>query len=403
MNVKLRRVVFWGVLAAFVVVGLVFTFRPQPVAVDITIAARGPLAVSADDDGETRVHDIFVVSAPVTGLARRVEWHAGDPVEAFETVIAEIEPTDPTFLDPRSEAQAEADVRAAESSEALARAEVEQAEAELEFAHRDYDRARELILDNTISQRELDEKERSFRTARAELATAAARLEVRIFELERARAQLLSPVETQDSRDACACVSIRSPVSGQILRVLHQSEGVVTPGMPLVEVGDPRDLEIVVDLLSAEAVRVEAGQRVIIENWGGDEPLEGRVRLVEPFGFTKISALGIEEKRVNVIIDFVSPPEEWAALAHGYQVDVRIVLWEDDDVLKLPLTALFRDGPDWAVFVDVNGRAELRNVGVGRRNGLEAEITNGLEAGARVVLHPSDRVMDGVRIADRSG
>ncbi|MEW8487932.1 MAG: HlyD family efflux transporter periplasmic adaptor subunit, partial [Candidatus Thiodiazotropha sp.] len=200
----------------------------------------------------------------------------------------------------------------------------------------------------------------------------------------------------------CPCVPIRSPVDGRILKILHKSEGVVAAGEPLVEIGDPTDLEIVADLLSSDAVKVEQGQRVIIENWGGDKPLEGAVRRVEPFGFTKISALGIEEQRVNVIIDFTSPKEAWSRIAHGYQVDVRIVLWQGSGVLKLPLTALFRDSDEWAVFLEVEGKASKRLVTLGRRTGLEAEILSGISAGERVVVHPGDKIAEGIDIEARS-
>ena len=199
----------------------------------------------------------------------------------------------------------------------------------------------------------------------------------------------------------CDCIAIRAPVSGRILRILHKSEGVVAAGEALLEIGDPEDLEIVVDLLSNDAVRVVPGQRVVIEEWGGDAPLRGWVRRVEPYGFTKISALGIEEQRVNVIIDLGSPPEDRRALGHGYRVEARIVLWEGRDVLTAPLGALFRDGAQWAVFVAVDGRAEIRHVALGRRNTLEAEITNGLAAGERLILHPSERIVDGGRIRAR--
>jgi HlyD family secretion protein len=400
MSVHARRFAFWGTLAASLAIGLVIAFWPRAVIVDMTEARRGELVVTIDDEGETRVHDVYVVSAPVTGRMRRIELHAGDPVVAVQTLVAQIEPIDPAFLDPRSEAQARADVRAAESAEALARAEVEQAQAELDFAHHEFDRARELIASAMISERELDEAERAYRTRRAALTTALAAHEVRVFQLERARAELLSPTEIEERRADCACVALRSPVDGQVLQLKQQSEGVVVAGTALVEVGDPRDLEIVVDLLSADAVRVEPGQRVIVEGWGGDKPLEGRVRLVEPFGFTKVSALGIEEQRVNVVIDLVSPMEEWSRLAHGYQVDVRIVL-SSGEVLKLPLTALFRDGDEWAVFVAAGGRARLAHVTIGRRTDAEAEILGGLADGDTVILHPSDRVRDGVRVAAR--
>lgn len=401
MTIRMRRLIFWGSLLAILAIGLVYAFRPQAVIVDTLKVARGELVITVDDEGETRVHDIYVLSAPVSGRMRRIELHAGDPVAALETIVAEIEPIDPEFLDPRSEAQARADVRAAESAEALARAEVEQARAELDFASREHARALELIQDNTISQRDLDNAERAYRTRKAALATANAGLQVQSFALERARATLVSPTETQTRHGACACVAIRAPFAGRILRVLEQSEGVVSAGTPLVEIGNPRNLEIVTDLLSTDAVKVARGQRVIVERWGGDEALDGRVRLVEPFGFTKVSALGIEEQRVNVVIDLTSPAEAWERLAHGYQVDVRIVLWESDDTLTLPLLALFRDGDQWAVFVESGGKAELRHVRVGRRSGLQAEVLEGIDEGERVVLHPSDRVRSGVRIAER--
>jgi HlyD family secretion protein len=401
MSIQLRRFIFWGTLAGLVAIGLLFAFWPRAILVDLATLERGDLTVTVGDEGESRVHEVYVLSAPVAGRMRRVDMHAGDPVVALETIVAEIEPIDAAFLDPRSEAQARADVRAAESAEALARAEVEQAEAELDFAHREFDRARELIREGTISQRGLDEAERAFRTRRAALTTALAGLEMRLFQLERARAQLLSPAETRASQAACPCVALRSPVDGRLLRILQQSETVVAAGTPLVEVGDPRDLEIVVDLLSVDAVRVEPGQSVVIDGWGGDKPLAGRVRLVEPFAFTKVSALGIEEQRVNVVIDLVSPAAEWDRLAHGYQVDVQIVLASRPDVLKLPLTALFREGDAWAVFVQTGNRAELRPVQIGARDGVDAEVVAGLAAGERVVLHPSDRIADGVRIAGR--
>lgn len=403
MQANVRRIAFWGVLAALIALGLVFAFRPQAVLVDSADAARGTLVVTVENEGRTRVHDIFTLSAPVTGRMRRVEVHVGDAVNKFETTLAEIEPIDPAFLDPRSEAQARADVRAAQSAETLARAEVEQAQAELDFAHREFDRARDLVQQGSISQRDLDQAERAYRTRRAALATAQAALDRSAYQLDRARAQLVSPAEREqrEQNGECACVALRSPVDGQVLRLLQQSEGVVEAGTPVVEVGNPRDLEIAVDLLSSDAVRAQAGQRVIIDGWGGDHPLEGRVRLVEPFGFTKVSALGIEEQRVNVIVDLVSPRDEWTRLAHGYQVDARIVLAERTDVLKVPLTALFRDGERWAVFVDDSGRARRAHVTVGESNGVETEITSGLAEHERVVLHPSDRVRDGVRITPR--
>ncbi|MCP5145151.1 MAG: HlyD family efflux transporter periplasmic adaptor subunit [Gammaproteobacteria bacterium] len=398
MQAITRRLLFWGIIAALVLAGLTAAFTPRSLPVDVDTVQRGTLRVMVEDEGKTRVHDIYVISAPVTGRMRRIDLHVGDAVVASETVVAEIEPIDPAFLDPRGEAQARADIRAAESAEAVARAQVEQAQAELDFAHREFDRARELVPQGTISQRELDDAERAYRTRRAALLTMQAALDRSTYELERSRAQLLSPAQTERNAAECDCIALRAPVDGRILQLLQQSEGVVTAGTPLVDVGDARDLEIAVDLLSADAVRVEAGQRVIIDGWGGDQALEGRVRLVEPFGYTKVSALGIEEQRVNVVIDIISPAADWQRLAHGYQVDARIVLAEHVDVLTVPLTALFRDGPDWAVFVAEADRARLRQVTLGDRNGSQAEVREGLAEGERVVLHPSDRIAQGVRI-----
>ena len=369
--------------------------------VDLVDVQPGPLVVTLDEEGETRVHDVYTLSAPVAGRVQRIDRHVGDPVAANETVLAQIEPGDPSLLDPRSEAQARAAIQAAEAARDLAAAAVKDAEAQYEFARSEYARMQELIVEGSISKRDLDSADRDNKARRAGLDTARAALQVRNYELELARAQLVSPRETQASREDCDCIPITSPVSGRILQIADRSERVVREGDTLMQIGDPNNLEIVVDYLSMDAVRIEAGQRVIIDNWGGDRLLEGRVRLVEPFGFLKISALGIEEQRVNVIIDFTTD-EGWERLGHGYQVESRVVLSEASDVLAVPLTALFRDGEHWAVFVDDGGRARLQHVETGQRDGVIAEIINGLESGDRVIAHPSDRVVDGVRIASRS-
>ena len=255
MNAQTKRWLLWGTLLGLVAVVLAWSFRPQPVPVDVVPVARGPLVVTVEDEGETRVHDIYRVSAPVGGELRRIDLRAGDPVNAGETVLARIEPQDAALLDPRTENQARADLSAAQAAETLAEASVEQAEAELDFAEREHARAIELAAEGTISERDRDAAERTLRTARATLATALAGLDVSRYELARARATLLPPEEREASAD-CACVFVRAPVSGQVLQVLHRSEGSVTAGEPLLEVGDPRDLEVVVDLLTTDAVRV---------------------------------------------------------------------------------------------------------------------------------------------------
>jgi len=402
MKVSLSRVLFWGVPAAAILAGLVYAFWPRPVFVDMTRVARGPMMVTVDEEGETRVRDVFVLSAPVDGRVLRIDSEVGDRVNANDSVVARIEPIDPTFLDVRTEAQARAAVRAAEAARAMAAADVERAAADLAFATAELERAERLRKAGTIAQRALDEARRVYQTQKAARDTAKAAEKMRKSELDRAKAQLLSPHDPKLREATCDCVDVRAPVDGRILRIFQKSEGVVRAGAPLVEIGDPAKLEIVADLLSADAVKVEPGQRVLIEEWGGAGALEGRVRLVEPYGFTKISALGIEEQRVNVLIDIVEPLAKWQRLGHGYRVEIRVVLWSAKDVLKAPLTALFRERGDWSVFVESGGRAQLRAVRIGRQNGLEAEIAEGLNAGERIVLHPGNRVEDGVRIAQRA-
>jgi HlyD family secretion protein len=395
-----KRIVIWAAVAGVIAIGLAISFMPRAVMVDLVEVKPAPLVVTLDEEGETRVHDVYTLSAPVTGRVQRINWHVGDPVVANETVLAQIEPGDPSFLDPRSEAQARAAIQAAEAASDLAAAAVKDAEAQYDFARAEFARMQELVKEGSVSKRELDSAERDYKARHAGLDTARAALQVRNYELEVARAQLVSPLETQGSGESCDCIPITAPVSGRILQITDRSERVVREGDVLMQIGNPKDLEIVVDYLSMDAVKIEAGQRVIIDNWGGAEPLEGRVRLVEPFGFLKISALGIEEQRVNVIIDFAND-DGWERLGHGYQVETRVVLWDVDDVLAVPLTALFRDGDQWAVFVEEGGRAKLRHVVSGQKNGIVAEIREGVEAGEKVVAHPSDRVSDGTRIASR--
>jgi len=374
VSAQTRRLLFWLPILVLGGLALAWLFRPQPVPVDLATITSGPIQVTVSDEGETRVKDVFVVSAPLTGLMRRIELKAGDAVVAQKTVVARIAPSDPNFLDVRSEREARAALR--------------RAEAEREFALAELKRYRQLAEQGVVSANDRDAAER-----RAETAAAA---------LEEARARLTAPsVARRRAGPDCDCVDVYSPVSGSVLRVLQESEAVVASGAPLIEIGNPGDLEVVVDLLSTDAVRVEPGQRVLIEAWGGGEPLNGKVRRVEPFGFTKVSALGIEEQRVNVIIDFTDSADRWARLGHGYRVEPNIVLAEAADVLKVPQAALFREQGQWAVFVNVNGRAELRVVETGLENGLEAEVRQGLAAGDQVVLQPGGRVVAGVALKAR--
>lgn len=398
-----RRIVWYLLLAAVVAVLLIYAFRPQPVPVDLAVIERGELTVTIDGDGQTRVREVYAVSAPLSGRVLRIERHVGDRVVANETLLATIQPGDPSFLDRRARAQAEAVIKAAEAAFALAEAEQARSLAELDFARAELVRAEELSKRGNISQRDLDRARLEMRTNAAARDTAIATVAMRLFELETARAALIQPGEEGgegDGQQAC-CVEVYAPVDGKILRVIHESEGMVPAGARLMELGDPTDLEIVVDLLSGDAVRIREGADVVIEDWGGVS-LAGRVRRVEPYAFTKVSALGIEEQRVNVIIDFTDPPAKWRGLGHGYRVDAHILYWRGTNVLRLPLGALFRDGESWAVFVAEEGVARMRHIRIGHANGREAELMDGLAEGASVILHPGDLIADGVRILSRS-
>ncbi len=403
MKKTLRRVAGGG-LALVLLVFLVWAFRPTPVPVDLGTADEGSLVVTVDELGRTRVREIYVISAPVAGRLLRIDSEPGDPVLAQQTIVATILPNDPAFLDARSLGEAEAAVRSAEAALALAEAEEERAKAELDFAQSELTRARQLRERGTVSQAALDRAELDIRSAEAILRTAQATVRVRRAELESARARLVNPAQgsDEDMPERAGVVTVRSPVSGRILRVRQESESTVLAGTPLVDVGDPRnDLEIVVELLSTDAVQVTSGARVIIDDWGGPEPLSGEVSRIEPFGFTKISALGVEEQRVNVVIQILDSPESRLSLAHGFRVETRIVVWEADDVLRVPASALFRQGPDWAVYQVIDGRARITPVNPGRTNGTMTQILEGLEAGDVVVLFPGERLTDGVSVTER--
>ncbi|MGQ9371221.1 efflux RND transporter periplasmic adaptor subunit [Azospirillum sp. ST 5-10] len=399
MSVGVRRLVLWGTLMAVLAAAIVYALRPRPVPVDLAVAQTALLRVTIDDEGEARVRDVYTLYAPLTGHLRRIAVEAGDAVEAGRTTLARIEPAQPAFLDVRSEAEQEAAVEAARAARDLAAADLERAEADLTFATGELERAHRLIGRQTISQRALDDAERAHRVAEAALATAKAALSVREFELRQARSRLLPRQEIARRSGECECLAVDAPVSGVVLRVLRRSAGVVEAGAPLLEIGDPHDLEVVVDLLSADAVRIRPGQRAIVTGWGGPD-LEAAVRRIEPFGRTEVSALGIEEQRVDVVLDLVEPPERWQRLGHGYRVDVRVVLYEAR-TLTVPLGALFRHDGGWAVFAVADGRARLRPVTVGERNDLTVGIRDGLAEGERVVLYPGDRIADGVAVTER--
>lgn len=383
------------VLAAAVALAL----RRPAVPVDLGVASRGPLSVTVDDLGETRVTNLYVVSAPVTGALVRVGLKPGDRVVAQSTLLARIQPIEPAPIDARAAAQAEANVRALTAQLAAAQARVREVQAEYALADRELDRVGALAPRGFVSQATVDRARAARDRAGAAIAEARQAADAARHSLAAGRAALIVPGARSAGRGV---VDVTSPVGGFVLRVPQESERVVVAGTPLVEIGDPERLELVTDLLSADAVRVRPGAAVLIEEWGGARPLRGRVRLVEPFGFLKISALGVEEQRVNVVIDFVEPRQAWARLGHGYRANVRIAVWTAPDVLRVPVSALFRSGRHWSVFTrDADGRARLTPVEIGAMNDEMAVVRRGLRPGAEVVLHPSDRVADGVRIRAR--
>lgn len=399
---NVRRILVWAPVAILLAAVLVWLFRPKPVAVDVSEVSQAALQVTISDEGEARVRDVFVVSAPVAGLMRRVELKAGDHVTPNQTVIARLQPSVPMFLDERAAAEARAGVDAADAATRFAQAQVHRAEAERDFAESELQRLRALASRQSISQNDLDSAERRAKTASAAVAEANASLRMRQSEYVQARARLLNPAKSSGAAKDCDCIVVYSPISGSVLRVLQESEGVVAAGTPILEIGDPSNMEVQVDLLSEDAVRVRAGQRVLIEGWGGSGALAGVVRRVEPFAYTKVSALGIEEQRVNVLIDLTEPRERWRRLGHGYRVQPRIVVWEGQRATQVPQSALFRDGEHWAVFSVENDIARLRRVVIGQFNDTHVQIVTGVSPGERIVLHPNDRIEDGTRIVART-
>lgn len=395
-NVQLRRRIMLGLLALLVAWGLFMGFRPQPVEVDLGTARRAPLRVTIEQEGRTRVVDRYVVTAPVNGYARRIQLDVGDAIERGATLVA-LDPARAEMLDVRSRAEAAARSAAAAANVNVAEQRANAAASNAALAEKELQRVRTLRLAGHVSAAAEDQATSAARSSAAELRSAQFAVATARHELEAARTAL----KYAASGDGAEPVAVHSPVAGQVLRIPRKSEGPVTAGQPLIEVGDPRLLEVEVDVLSADAVRIRPGARVMFERWGGDGELEGRVRVIEPAGFTKVSALGVEEQRVWVIVAFTSPPERWQRLGDGYRVEASFILWEANDVLQIPASALFRDGDGWAAFAVEQGKAVKRRVQVGQRTGLSAQVLSGINADEQVIAHPDDRVREGVRIATR--
>ena len=395
MNLPIRKAVRIALVGAIALIALYLLVRPTPVDVETALVERGVLRITVDEEGRTRVHDHFVVAAPVAGRLERIGLHEGDRVEPG-SVVARLHPVP---LDERARTQAEARLAAAEAAKLAADARLKQAQATLEQATRTRDRTESLVAEGLKSAREQDEDRLAETTALREVEAAEFAAQVARFEVEAARAALLEEGSDGSSRgrgDSEATLRlVRSPVAGRVFRIVTRSQQVVAAGTPLVEIGDTAALEVVVDVLSPDAVRIRPGAMMLIEDWGGESPLVARVRLVEPSAFTKTSALGVEEQRVNVIGDFLNPPER---LGDRYRVEARIVVWEGADVLRVPTSALFRSGDGWAVFLVEDGTASLRSVTIGHRNYQASEVIEGLSQGHEVVLYPSDELADGVLV-----
>lgn len=395
-----RRISMWAAIALLLAL-LAWGFMPKPVSVDVREVSRGPLWVTVMDEGKTRVIDRYVVSAPIAGFSRRVELEVGDSVASGQAVV-QLDPMRSGTLDPRSEAEARAAVTVAEAALNAMTEAVGAARAEAELARNEYERIRQVANQGLLSQGALDAARADWRSTQARLRSAEFNVEVARGELEASRAALEYSAAEPDGSGEHVSVAVNAPVDGRVLKVIHESEGVVAQGQPLLEIGDPRALEIEVELLSADAVRIHHGMQVRFLRWGGAQPLEGVVQRVEPTGFTKVSALGVEEQRVLVICNISSDYEVWQNLGDGYRVEAEFILHQESDALQIPASALFRDGGGWAVFKVSGGRVQRTPVELGVRSGLAAQVLGGLAKGDSVVIYPGDNVTDGVRVRPRT-
>ena len=416
----------WWKPTAWVVVGLAVlalllrAFQPVPVPVDVATVARGTLRVTVDDDGRTRVRERYTITAPIQGRLLRTALNPGDSVRAHDTTVAEFAPVSPSLLDARSHGEAIARLLRAEAAMKEMAARRDQAEANFDLSAVELARVRKLMQANIRSVADLDMAQRSERFAREALRAAQFAVQVARFEQELARASLGEPtgeeieedaqerkLDEDSGADVGRRLRLRSPIHGCVLRVYEESARPLPAGSPIIEVGNTALLEVVADYLTQDAVKVRPEMVAFVEGWGGERPtgeehvLQGRVRVVEPGGFTKTSALGVEEQRVNIIVDPFGDPEEWATLGDGYRVELRILLWEQNDVVIVPTGALFREGDGWAVFVVEDGVARQRAIELGRRSALEAQVLEGLEVGQHVVLYPSELIGDDTPVEAR--
>jgi HlyD family secretion protein len=398
MKASIRRKLFVIVIILAVVSATIYGFIPKAVDVDLVDVSRGPLQVTIEEEGRTRLKDRFVVSAPTAGYMQRIGVKVGDPVRKGQ-IVAALEPLRSQALDPRSRAEAEAIVSAVEAGLNAAVEKERAAKADVDYIEKRLERMTNLYAKGSIAKDQLDQIQSEAKKARAVQGAAKAAVDVSRADLERAKKTVQDYTRGRtEKRDT---VYVSSPVDGSIFRIYRESEGTVAIGEPLMDIGNAKNLEVRVDLLSSDAVKIKKGARVLFKRWGGEGTLTGIVRVVEPAGFTKLSSLGVEEQRVLVIVDMTSPPDVWRVLGDGYRLEAHFVVWEGKEILQVPASALFRLGTKWAVFLEDSGKARQRIVEIGQRNGLTAEILSGLKEKEKVIAHPDDSIGDGALIRRR--
>lgn len=393
----IKRLAFLAVVLA-IAAAFYFALREKPNLADIAVVSEGPMRVTIDQEGVTRVRDIYTVSSPIAGQLDRTTLEEGDAVKANETVIASIHPLVPPFHDQRTQAELVAAVEAARSAVSLAHVELQRSQTALNLARSDLDRATRLSQTDIISRRQFEKAQNDVALLQAQVNSAEANIRLRKAQLASAEVRLRQPESTDQKNAADCCLHLRAPVDGVVLKVLTKSEQAVTQGTRIAEIGDPSEIEIAVDLLSADAVRIRPGADALITNWGGESDLKATVRRIDPAAFTKISALGIEEQRVNAVLDLNEPEP---MLGHAFRIFARLAVWEADNVLTVPIGALFRSGSDWSVFRVEGDRIRLVRLKIGHMNDHSAQILDGLEKDDRVVLYPNDLLEDGSLIAER--
>jgi Membrane-fusion protein len=400
MTSKSRKSLLALIVLALVAALLFIAFRPHPVAVDLAEVTRGHMEVTINADGKTRIRHLYEVSSPIAGTALRSPVEEGDAVIAGKTVVARVEPVAPSLIDARSRVQLEAAVREAEAAADLAAAQLRQAEEELSYAQSQFERTKALVARGVSSITTLEDAQQVLSVRNAARDAAVSNVQMAQSSLARAKAALIEPDATENTGESC-CVALTAPISGTVLSIEQVSEHAVSVGSSLLSIGDVTDLEIEADLLSSDAVGLVIGARAMVERWGGAPALEARLKSLAPKAETHTSSLGIEEQRVSAVFDLVTPAEDRPGLGHQYSVFLKVVEWEADDVLMMPVSAMFRDGNGWAVFVNDGGTARQRAIGIGHQSDRMVEVLSGLQEGDQVIPHPADTISDGVSIVDR--